>query len=267
MIMQAFLLTLGNFLSFLKHNLLRHISFALISVIILFIIWLKYIDVYTMNSRYLEVPDFTDYHISKLDSLTTSYNLRYIIIDSIFDSDKKKGVVVNQDPRPLSEVKKNRKIYLTINSLQNRKIIFPDIYDLTLRQAVRIMNNTGLKVGRLEYVPNLARNKVLDFSVNGISIKKGQEVFENTVIDLVIGKGLTGEDVVIPNLIGLNRMEANIVVKSTSLNIGLEFFNESVNDTQRAIVYKQVPTSGLDRKTSLGSSIDIFYSNNENQEK
>ena len=241
--------------------------FAFISLGVFFIIWLKYLDVYTMNNRHLEVPDFSNYHISKLDSLTSSYELRYVIIDSIFDSNRKKGVVVNQDPKPFAEVKKNRKIYLTINSVQNRKVIFPDLYDLTLRQAVRIMNNTGLQVGQLEYVPNLARNKVLDFSVNGIPIKKGQEIYENTVIDLVIGKGLAGEDVVVPNLIGLNRIETNIILKSTSLNIGLEFFNESVIDSQKAIVYKQAPSAGVDRKISLGSSIDIFYSTNVNHEK
>ena len=46
---------------------------------------------------------------------------------------------------------------------------FPDIFDLTLRQAVSKLEKNGLQVGTLEYRPDIATNKVLDFKVNGIS--------------------------------------------------------------------------------------------------
>ena len=95
--------------------------------------------------------------------------------------------------------------------------------------------------------------------MNGIPLKHGQEIFEGTTIDLVIGKGLAGEDVTIPNLIGLSRIEANIVLKSASLNIGAEVFKENIQDSSSVIVYKQNPSAGKDRKISLGSSISIFY--------
>lgn len=247
------------FFSFIKNKFLRHTLLAFITLFLLFFLWLKYLDIYTMHNQYLDVPDFTNYHISELDSIVNKNNLRFIIIDSIFDSKKENGVVVNQDPKPSSKVKKNRKIYLTITSLKNRKVIFPDIYDLTLRQAVRELNTSGLEIGKLEYIANLARNKVLNFTVNGIPIKHGQEIFEGTTIDLVIGKGLVGEDVMIPNLIGLSRIEANIVLKSASLNIGVEVFKENIQDSSSVIVYKQSPVAGKDRKISLGSSINIFY--------
>jgi len=246
----------------MKNKFVKHVSFAFITLIFLFFLWLKYLDIYTMHNKHLEVPDFTNYHISKLDSIVEVNDLRYVIIDSIFDPKKEKGIVVNQDPKPFSNVKKNRKIYLTITSLQNRKVIFPDIYDLTLRQAVRKLNALRLEVGQLDYVPDLARNKVLNFSVKGILIKHGQEVFEGTVVDLVIGKGLIGEDVIIPNLIGLSREEVNIVLKSASLNIGIEFFDDNIRDSSSVIVYKQSPSANKERKISLGSSIDIFYQEN-----
>jgi len=229
------------------------------SLVFLFVIWLTYLDIYTGHGRYIVVPDFTNLHISQLDSAVSEHALRYVIIDSIFDKKKAKGIVINQDPYIGSNVKKNRKIYLTITCLQSRKVIFPEIYDLTLRQAVRKLNSLGIEVGHLDYRINLAKNKVLDYNVNGIKVNPGQEIYEGTVVDLVIGKGLSRDYIIVPNLLGLNRVEANIILKSTSLNIGTELFNTDVKDSSLAIIYKQRPPAGNNRKLSIGSSIDLFY--------
>ena len=90
---------------------------------------------------------------------------------------------------------------------------FPDVFDLTLRQAVSKLEKNGLLVGKLEYRPDIATNKVLDFKVNGISIDIGQELYHGTTIDLIVGQGLGDEKVIIPNLVGLTRVEANIILK------------------------------------------------------
>ena len=167
-------------------------------------------------------------------------------------------MVVNQDPKPFTDVKKNRKIYLTINSLQTRKVVFPDIYDFSLRQAIRKLNKKGLEVGALEYRANIATNKVLEYKINGIKIEIGQELYVGTVVDLVVGKGLGKESVIVPNLIGLTRMEANIIIKSLSLNIGSEIFT-SVEDSAFAVIYKQFPIGDDENTLNIGSAIDLFF--------
>ena len=63
---------------------------------------------------------------------------------------------------------------------------------------------------------------------------------------------------------GLNRVEANIVLKSTSLNIGLEIFDLSVEDSTSAIIYKQYPTGDEENKLNIGSSIDLYYNSDLN---
>ena len=82
-------------------------------------------DFYTKHDKYTQVPNLNGIHVNSLDSIMDKYNLRYTIIDSIFDKSKRRGIVVNQDPEPNNSVKENRKIYLTINFLKNRKVIFP----------------------------------------------------------------------------------------------------------------------------------------------
>ena len=70
------------------------------------------------------------------------------------------------------------------------------------------------------------------------------------------------ETVLIPNLIGLSRIEANIILKSTSLNIGLEHFNNDVFDSNSAIIYKQFPVlDSIDENNmiNIGSTIDLYF--------
>lgn len=251
-----------NIFSFLRgRSLSQHIIFASITLFLLFFIWLKLLSVFTLHNKHIEVPNYLDVNIENIDSITESNNLRYVILDSIFDRNRPKGIVVNQDPPPFSLVKKKRRIYLTINSLDSEKVIFPDIYDFSLRQAISKLENIGLEIGKLEYRPDIATNKVLDYSVNGIKIKSGQELYAGTIIDLIVGQGLSKKSVVVPNLLGLNRVEANIILKSTSLNMGSEFFADNIDDSAVAIIYKQYPIGNDDNMLYIGSSIDLFFKN------
>ncbi len=237
----------------------KNIVFAGVTVFMLFLIWLKWLDVYTNHNHSFKAPNLAGVYIGSLDSLMGSYGLRYEIIDSVFDRSQQKGVIVNQEPLAGSYVKKNRKVYLTINSLKARKVNFPNVFDLTLRQAVQEIQQIGLEVGELEYRPDIATNKVLAFKVNGIIIDVGQELYYGTIVDLVLGQGLSDEKVIIPNLIGLSRIEANIIIKSTSLNIGLQYFHDGVLDSNYAIIYKQYPESDAIKEISIGSSIDLYF--------
>ena len=84
-------------------------------------------------------------------------------------------------------------------------------------------------------------------------------MYYGAIVDLVIGKGLSKKSVLVPNLIGLTRSEANIVLKSTSLNIGSEIFERPVSDSSSAVVYKQFPIGNDDNTLNIGSVIDLFF--------
>lgn len=237
----------------------KNLIFAVITLVFLFVFWFKWLNIYTNHDNFIKVPDFNGIHIEILDSALKYHGLKYEIIDSVFYKSMQKGVVVHQDPMPNTNVKKNRKIYLTINSLRARRVNFPDVFDLTLREAVSRLQKSGLEVGELVYQPDIATNKVLAFKVNGMAIKIGDELYYGTIIDLVVGQGLSNEKVVIPNLIGLSRFEANIILKSTSLNVGLEYFSNSVFDSNSAVIYKQYPEAENIKELSIGSSIDLYF--------
>lgn len=253
----------------LKDNkiLFKNAFYALLTLPLLFFLYLKFLDIYTLHNKHILVPDYSNFHISQLDSISNENNIRYIIIDSVSDLEKPKGIVLNQTPKPNTKVKKKRRIYLTITETNTSFVKFPDVYDLTLRQALRQIELTGLLVGKLEYKSDIATNKILDFNVNGISIFEGQEILKGTTVNLVVGKGLSEEYVFVPDLIGLSRVEAHIVLKTSSLNIGSEFYDDNCEDSTLALVYKQTPTFENDNELKLGSTIDLFLKNPQSTKK
>ena len=252
----------------LKDNkiLFKNAFYALLTLPLLFFLYLKFLDIYTLHNQHILVPDYSNFHISQLDSISNENNIRYIIIDSVSDLEKPKGIVLNQIPKPNTKVKKKRRIYLTITETNTSVVKFPDVYDLTLRQALRQIELTGLLVGKLEYKSDIATNKILDFNVNGISIFEGQEILKGTTVNLVVGKGLSEEYVFVPDLIGLSRVEAHIVLKTSSLNIGSEFYDENCEDSTLAIIYKQTPSFENDNELKLGSTVDLFLKNPQSTE-
>jgi len=243
---------------FKNRVLYKQIIFAFCAMFLCFFLWIKYIDIYTHHDEHIVLPDFYGVHIQDLDSVCQELYLRYIIIDSVFNKKEEKGIVLEQDPRAGTNVKENRRIYFTINALQNKVITFPYITDLSLRQTVRKLESLGLVVGELEYKPDLAKNVVLNQKVNGIQIKEGQELFLGTIVDLVIGSGLSDKTTSIPNLLGLNLQKAQTEIKVASLNLGAVIFDEGIIDSTNAMVYKQSPELNEKIKVKLGTSIDIY---------
>lgn len=248
-----------SFFFFLRNKVfIKQIIYAFAAMILCFFFWLKYIDIYTLHDEYIDLPNFYGIHVNDLDSVTNKLDLRYVIIDSVFNKKVEKGTILEQDPIVGTKVKKNRRVYFTINALQNKIVSFPNITDLSLRQAVRMLENIGLVVGELEHKPDLARNVVLNQKVNGIKIKAGQELFVGTKIDLVIGSGLSDKITIMPNLIGLTVSSAQTEIKVASLNLGAVIFDEGITDSATAVIYKQNPKADEKRKVKLGTSIDIY---------
>lgn len=248
-----------SFLAIFKNRVFyKQLVFAIFAMLLCFFLWLKYIDFYTLHDEYIVLPDFYGVHINDLDSVCQELDLRYVIIDSVFNKKVEKGTILEQDPIVGTKVKENRRVYFTINALKNKIVTFPYITDLSLRQAVRKLENFGLVVGNLEYKPDLARNVVLSQKVNGIKIKAGQELFVGTAVDLVIGSGLSDKTTTIPNLMGLTMQKAQTEIKVASLNLGAVIFDEGISDSSAAMVYRQNPKVNEKRKVKLGTSIDIY---------
>ena len=135
---------------FIKQLFLATIIFSLIvlaSIVFLFF--------YTNQTSRVVVPDLVGVSINEIDELIIESNLRYEIIDSSFYNEEfDKNTVIEQIPIANKEVKKNRKIYLTINPSSYGDVILPEIIQLTKRNAVTTLMALDLEIGEFIYENN-----------------------------------------------------------------------------------------------------------------
>lgn len=240
-----------------KHFFRQLIIAAALSVAI---IWgaLKLLDLYTLHGHSIEVPDLEGHTLKEMDSILTSHRLRYVINDSIFDSERTKGSIAWQDPAAGTEVKRNRTIYLTMVAVLPEMTPMPNLIDLSRRQAIALLQTHGLTVGRLEYRPDIARNAVLQQKYNEGAIEPGTLVEKGTAIDLVLGEGLGDHIATVPMVIGMSRDEAIRTLNMSSLNVGDEVYMDETDVNIRVYMQKPDPIE-QPRYLQAGSAVDLFY--------
>ncbi|MFA6334038.1 MAG: PASTA domain-containing protein [Bacteroidales bacterium] len=226
-----------------------------------------FLKIITRHNSELEVPDFSGLSLEEAQKVANKSNLRLDITDSVFFPKMGRGVIFRQNPHSGSMVKKNRRILLTINSVEPKQVGMPSVIGYSLRQAKAELVAKQLGVGRLIYVSDMATNNVLSQMYNGRYIPSGSMVESGSDIDLELGNS-GGESTFIPNVTGLSFITAKDILIDNSLNIGKLSYDESVktySDTISSFVVKQSPKPTNYNSYSLGASVDLFLSVDRNK--
>jgi beta-lactam-binding protein with PASTA domain len=252
-------MSLKNFLTsriFLKHLLF---AFLIISVIIFItLLWLK---MYTRQSEVITVPVFAGLTESQAETLAEEHHLRYEITDSLHFEGAEPGAVVEQVPEPGLKVKKNRIIYLIVNSTVPEKVILPKLNDISFRQAQALIENCGLKTGNITFEASEFNDLVLKVKQNSRDLIQGDEVVKGSSIDIVIGKSSGNIDTPLPDLTGLTLSEAKSQLELNMLNTGVLIYTGTIltpEDSAASVVWKQYPSIANTRIVSIGSSVDLW---------
>lgn len=151
------------------------------------------INIYTRKGQTIEVPKVTGMKIDKAIELLEEKELDYSIADSVFDDVAPRQAVMEQNPAPLSWVKKGRKIYLTVNSLDVPEVEMPDIAGkLSFEQAKKTLESKGLQLGNITEQPDPSISSAADKPVfeqlyRGNPITPGTRIKRKSRIDLVVG--------------------------------------------------------------------------------
>ncbi|HBY21263.1 MAG: hypothetical protein A2X12_01745 [Bacteroidetes bacterium GWE2_29_8] len=179
-----------NIKSIIKSKIFIHFAFSLFLLII--VLWgiSYYLSVYTKQHKIIKVPDLRGLDIEQIQKITETYNLKYTIIDSVQKSGAKLGSVIMQDPLPNTEVKQNRTIYLTLVCHQKAKTTMPNLISLSLRQALSLIEITGLNINKIKYkqsdINGFRGTSVVQQMYNGKPISEGTPLLKGSKIDITI---------------------------------------------------------------------------------
>ncbi|OFY45440.1 MAG: hypothetical protein A2Z69_00830 [Bacteroidetes bacterium RBG_13_44_24] len=240
---------------------LKNFGLAIIIVIAAIMLLLLWLNIYTRHGQARPVPDFMGMTMEETAALAKKSKMKYQVIDSVYTSIVPRGCVAEQNPKPGFKVKKWRNIILTINAFRPEMVAVPDLIDLPLRQAIAIIEDSGLEMGSLRYKADLSVNVVLSQMLDGKDLAPGDSVQKGSVVDLVLGKGLSNQRTLVPNLMGMGLEPAKNRILSASLNLGTYIYDNTIRtseDTLYAFVYKQNPEYKEDATLQLGSSIYLW---------
>jgi beta-lactam-binding protein with PASTA domain len=253
-----------SFFSFLRTKIfLKDFGIAIATFLVIIIISLWSLDIYTQNGDSIAVPDFKGLSIAEVEKLADDNSLEFEITDSVYLKTAKKGAVVEQNPSPNFKVKEGRKIFLTVNAINDEKVQMPKLVGITLRQATSTLETYGLRIGRISYAPDIAKNVVLNQRYKGKEIKPNSLVIKGDAIDLVLGMGESDEKTSVPSLIGIAFTDVEELLNQSSLNLGSVVCDETIvlsSDSAKSKIWKQIPVANSE--ITLGSSIDIWITTN-----
>lgn len=243
---------------------------SIIAIVVLLIIYFTVIyslNSYTHHNEKISVPDFTELTFKDAQELAQQNELKVIISDTTFSEETKRGLIAAQIPHMESIVKSGRTIYLTINSANAEMITMPNFKGASLRQAMADASIYGLNIGELSYVPDIAKNNVLEQKINGKIVATGTKVERGSFIDLTLGMGLSNEKVFIPLIINKTLLEADSMLRAKYLNTGAKFYDENIKtkeDSTLALIYKQQPEP-FRKDFKPGDFVDIWLTKDSNK--
>jgi hypothetical protein len=244
-----------------KHPYLTNSIVAAIACIVIMGLADFGLDLFTRHGRSYAVPDFTDMSLHDAQVLAKEHHLELVVTDSVYVTHRPRGIVFRQNPKHGALVKKNRRIFLTINSIMPRMVEMPDIVGYSLRQAKAVLMSNHLRVGTLNYVSDMATNNVLQQKFKGTVIDPGTELPTDSYIDLEMGLNSYNEVTIIPLLIGSSLMEAKDLLVEASLNSGAVKYDNTVKtyaDSLFAKVYKQTPIASESPVWTLGLKVELW---------
>lgn len=251
---------------FSKHPIiLQLVWMALISIAIIILVFIG-IRIYSRHGKVYDLPEMVGLSVDSLQR-DNALGLDFIVLDSTYRDGMDGGVILTQDPKAGTVIKKGRKIYVTITAFRPSDAVVPDLTGgVTLRTAISQLESVGLVGGKLKFVDSPFRNTIIEMTHNGRIVNAGDKLSNGAKIDLVVG---IGDDPAkahstVPFVIGKKSDRVRREILSASFNIGSENF-DGVSNRAAAVVYKQQPSYDGLTQIPFGTRVNLWYCDADEQ--
>lgn len=205
-------MTIKDFFSFSRNRYFwLHLLGMVLFVAAAIYATLKGIDIYTQHGQSVEVPDVKGMSLDYAETALRSRSLRIAVIDSTYISGYPAGAVFEQNPGAGSQVKKDRLIFVTVNTTHIPQKTIPDVIDnCSLREAQSKIESAGFTLGENEYIQG-ETDWIYGVKYEGRSLEPGAKVPVGSTLVLVVGDEQYSQREAEADSLGLNSEEEGIV--------------------------------------------------------
>ena len=148
------------------------------------------------------------------------------------------------------------------STYSNSFTTMPNLNNLSLRQAIVLLESSGLEVKELEYVEHFARNAICEQRYDGLVIKPGTELIKGSKITLFVGLGPDNKNTKLPSLYGMAATEVQRTLNMAGLNLGNEIYDEQ-DSIQYMKVYRMEPPYAKGA-VKPGTFVNVWYKSSRN---
>ncbi|MDU1890565.1 MAG: PASTA domain-containing protein [Dysgonomonas sp.] len=180
-------------LRFFKNIYVRNIALMIIIFLALVAIVLVTLTFYTRHNEAINVPAVKGLQMEDASSIINAADLKYEVIDSMYQTGGVPGAIIEQIPKENSKVKKGRTIYLKVQAKGVQMVAIPDLKDYSRRQAEGQLNSLGFDKITIEEVTSPYKGLVVSLSYKGRMLTPGQKIPKGAPLKMVVGAG--GEEI------------------------------------------------------------------------
>lgn len=213
------------------------------------------LPIITRHGEAITVPNIVGLTVDEANSEFLKKKLRCELAPSpVYKPQYPLNIILEQHPRNGATVKRNRTIYLTINTNNPKYVSMPNLLDNTIRNAYMVLKSNCLILGKIEYVQDIAHNGVLEQFYKEKKIYPGKNIEIGSSIDLLVGVNSSATTVIVPVIANDSLEEIELFLLSKNLRLGNVVYEDSIKQmpgsiiTQNPLPQKVVP---------LGTRIDI----------
>jgi len=216
---------------------------------------------YYLTSDTLSVPDFRNQSMVEAINQISRLGLQVEIKRIENNPDLPPSCVIQQDPPPGTEVKKNHKVKLVVNGGEeiaggsisssgssslpvSSSISVPDVRQMSLEEAQSIIESSGLK---LERVVEVTHDTIPAGYIVSQNPPPESKVAKGSTVSLLVSRGRTEAEeptlITVPDVVGLRLEEAKRLLAQSNLTVG-NVEEVVVEGRDEGVVISQSPSSG-----------------------
>jgi len=205
-----------------------------------------------VSGKVNRVPNVVGKYKDEASKILEEAGFHPVFQTSRYDQRYQKNQVIFQKPASGSDVKLNRRVYLSISGGEPM-IKMPSIIGKTLRDAQVTLDKIGLSIGKIDSVES-------EFPANTIveqQFFESRDIATGTKINIKVSIGPKIGMIRVPDLLGKSLHDAEAILKSMSLKIGRKTYISSPTLLPNTIMEQDPSENSL---LNLGDSVNVFLS-------
>jgi len=204
------------------------------------------------------VPDLVGQSLEAAQTRASALGLKLETRYLLASAEVPQNHIISQDPRAGRTVRAGRTIWVVV-STGPEVVTVPAVEGMALREARLILNEAGLRVGRVEerYAPEISPGQVLEQNPPAEA-----EVEAGQLVDLVVSRGGAGLTVVVPDLRGQLFSQAEARLGELGLQLGEAQPREAAAPVGE--ILHQEPGPGT--RVPVGSVVNLVYATGQPDE-